>query len=185
MKSGPNRSAFTLTEVMIATALSAIALGGTIMLFISCLRGIRAGVADLMLARGMQIVQENIVRGVSSQAGLRSCNWSNIVVGPVGNGVLLTFNVDTNDWPTPQTNDDVYFTIQTNGGCNYYRQLPGSPSTLLGGLVSSNFTLQSLAFQKQVTSTGNVLIASVTLSFSTAGKTYTRNHTITTRIPNN
>jgi prepilin-type N-terminal cleavage/methylation domain-containing protein len=173
---------FTLPEVLIALTLSGVAITAVALMFIFTQKGIQAGVANFELAKEMRVVRENIVRGLATDAGIRSATWSNMTVGAItANKNALGYNVDTNLWPVAGGAGAVHYSIGVALGLNEYQTLPSSSTaTLLGSLISSNVTLQSIIFSLG----GNVVTAQVTLAYSTAGKTYTKSQAIVTRIPN-
>jgi len=183
MKPKSQRSGFTVPELLIAFVLSGVAITSVVTLFLFGQKGIQAGMANFELAKEMRIVRENIVRGFATDGGMRSASYGTVTVGPIMGGTKnsIAYNVDTNLWPTVSTADDVWYSIGTALGLNEYQRLPGfGSSTLMGSMISSNVGLQYMVFS----SGGNMVTANVTLVYSTAGKTYTKNQIIVTRIPN-
>jgi len=95
---------FTLIEMLIASGISLIALGGVITLFLTALETWTVGAAEIRLERNGRLLLEKIVRGPNGQAGLREAAASSVTIDADQAGI--SFLVDKNSEPTSTIADD-------------------------------------------------------------------------------
>ena len=87
------RHAFTMTELMMATALTALVLSQTGMALLSCLRMFEATVADMELSLQSRALREKLLYHIYTDGGLMSACQSGLVLvnatGSSGKGVTF------------------------------------------------------------------------------------------------
>ena len=169
---------FTLPELMIAMAISLMAIASVVSFFWVVQRDMQDATGRFLVARETRLLRENLVRGFSDYGGLRSAIWSNVTVNAGSNVTMLTFWVDTNTFADASAATRIQYGLSTNTdntGASLWRQ-----GTVLGGIQSSNFTLNSLTF---VAGTQSVT-AVMTVSCRIGSRGYTNTQTVATWIPN-
>ena len=107
---------FTLVEVLVASALAIIIMGGIITLFLTSIETWKVGAAEVKIERNGSLALEKMVRGSGGTSGLREANPRSVVIYAGGAGI--TFSVDKNDPPTSTLSDDttvrIYFEAENN-----------------------------------------------------------------------
>jgi hypothetical protein len=178
------KKGFTLAEVLIGSLITVMVLTGTMTLFVHYLWAIRNGVGSFMLTRSARAVREDILRGKGKGDGLREAVWDSITIsGSTTDIQNITFNVDTNNWPTSQTNDDIVYGLQASNKLYYTKQVP-SGATDYYVLQKGNFKVEKIAFSTESTSAGNFLITDITTSCTVGGCEFFHEQKIRTRILN-
>ncbi len=162
-----NNSGFTLVEVMVASLISMIILGGVVVLFLTSLDTWTVGGADIRLERCAGLMIEKVIRGVGGKYGLREADQTSIVVD-LG-GTRITFSVDKNDPPTYSISDDTTVSIYYDG---VNRRVIYDPDTSVSG---DQFEISRGAVVENVTFTHNGDMVDITVLLSdtvtTASKT--------------
>ena len=79
MKNLPHNAAFTLSEVLVAAALSSLILTMFLTLLVKTLEIWRDGMAHLQLSEHSRITRERILHGINGQFGLRHASRTQVI----------------------------------------------------------------------------------------------------------
>ena len=153
-----NNSGFTLVEILIASTISMVLLGGIMAVFLTSLNVWVMGSTDMSLERYGTLTLEKIVRGMGGRYGLREANGSTIAIDADGNGI--TFTVDKNDPPTSSAGDDTTVRVYldpSNGNMMY------DPDTSIAG-NAFNISREGVVRDITFTQNGDVISVDVWLS---------------------
>jgi hypothetical protein len=178
------KAGHTLPEVLIGTSLTVLVVSAAMTMFIHCVQAVNDAVADFLLVRQSRMVREDLLRGVGSDAGVRQAGWASIDITPASADIdTLSFNVDTNAWPTAVVSDDMIYGIQKNQSLQFYRQPPAGAGVLFD-ILGSKFEVKELDFEKETTANGEFLVAQLTTSINIGRREAVRTERIRTRILN-
>jgi prepilin-type N-terminal cleavage/methylation domain-containing protein len=99
-----NNSGFTLTELLLASAISVIAAVTILTVFMMANRTWSESTANVALQSNGRLILNQLARGNKGQYGLREANYSTLAVEEEGRSIR--FSVDQNEPPTYVTDDD-------------------------------------------------------------------------------
>ena len=156
MKTQPyNIAAFTLTELLVAAALSSLILAMFLTLLVKTLGVWRDGMARLQLSEHSRVTRERILHGLDGQFGLRHASRAQLI--------YATNQIAFSEVSTTATN---VFTLLLNAN---------QPAAYLNAAGLSRL-VQSRTFVDQVsiTTNGNILNIDLTLAMTNGWKKYTQ-----------
>ncbi len=136
---------FTLSEILIASAIAVIILAGLIAIYIMSLQTWSEGSSDAYLERNGNLIMEQLIRGRRGRYGLREATTGSIVIDADGNGI--TFGVDKNNTPTATTWDDTT--------CRFYlsnNRVMYDPDTSVPGdeeAVNTKGNVENITFRRE------------------------------------
>ena len=156
MKTQPyNTAAFTLSEVLVAAALSSLILAMFLTLLVKSLGVWRDGTARLQLSEYSRVTRERFLHGLDGQFGLRHASRAQVIYF---------------------TNQISFSEVSTNA-TNVFTLLLNANQSAAYSNASGQYRLsQSRTFVDQVniTNNGNILNIDLTLALTNGGKKYTQ-----------
>jgi len=158
LKTGPARNhnaGFTLSEVLVAAALSSLVMAMFLALLVKSLGLWRDGMARLQLSEHSHITRERVLHGINGQFGLRHANRAQVIYS----ASQITFS----EISTTATNN---FTLFLNKG----------QAAAYSDSAGQHRLLHSRTFVEQVsiTNSGNFLNIDLTLAMTNGWKKYTQ-----------
>ena len=132
----------------------------------------------MYLTAQSRMAREKLLRGLDGQYGLRQASSKafTITQGSGYSSDRLTFNVDPNDWPTPETTDDRLFSVEMD--YNHKLWARGSETALR--LFKPDVTTDIL----DLSSSGRTVRALISVTVRAGGKSYTNRQVIQTYLVN-
>lgn len=153
-----NNSGFTLAEILIASTISMVLLGGILAIFLTSLNTWILGSTDMSLERYGTFTLEKIVRGMGGRYGLREANGSTVAIDADANGI--TFTVDKNDPPTSSASDDTTVRVYLDSGNG---NMMYDPDTSIAG-NAVNISKEGVVKDITFTRNGDVITVDVWVS---------------------
>jgi len=150
-----NLAAFTLSEVLVAAALSALVLAMFMTLLVKSLGLWRDGMARLQLSEHSRITRERILHGINGQFGLRHASRANVIYS--------TNQIAFSEIATAVTNNFVLF-------LNVIQPAAYSDAAGLHRLIQG----RTFVDQASITNNGNILNIDLSLAMTNGGKKYTQ-----------
>lgn len=148
-----NADAFTLTEMLIASALSVLVFAMVLTLLLVSLSLWREGMARHQLSADSRIVRERILHGIDGQFGLRHAQRS-----------LITVTSDQIDFYDVASSNEFSLLWPSNRPPAYVDRSGTQP------LIRSGSVVDSIA----IAITNDILNIDLTLAITNAGKKYTQ-----------
>lgn len=146
-------AAFTLTEVLIASALSIVVVAMVLTLLVKNLEIWRSGMARMQLSEHSRLIRERVLHGINGQFGLRHARRSQLV--------CATDQVLFND---VATSNAMILVLASNQPASYL-DYTGTNRIVRGGTV-----VEKIA----ITNEGNILNINLTLAVTSKGKKYSQ-----------
>ncbi|MBA4387089.1 MAG: hypothetical protein C0404_03850 [Verrucomicrobia bacterium] len=158
------KHAFTLTEVMMATAITTMVLALVLAMLVGVLRTWNGSSANLELSSQGRLLRERLLHGIQGEFGLRHADRGSIIY--TTNTLQFQDSESTNRFTVLlQTNQP--FRIQNAAGSNVFSTPP-------------NILVESSA----VTCASNILIMNLVLSINDGRKVWTQSQQIRTYLLN-
>lgn len=185
MKIQNTKSGFTLTEVMVGSFIGIMIMGAAMTTLIHCYHGVRQGMAEYGLVTAIRLAREGINRGMGVQGGLTDAFWDSIGTSAASNGMRqVTYNVETNMWYTTNVSDNLWCIIEPGKGIKHGTRPPGQAKTDYFSILDDKFTLTALDVARNVATEGVFTETDFSVAISLAGRQFSRNHKLSTRILN-
>ena len=156
MKTQPyNTAAFTLSEVLVAAALSSLVLAMFLTLLVKSLGVWRDGTARLQLSEHSRITRERVLHGLDGQFGLRHASRAQVIYS---------------------TNQIAFSEVTTNATNAFALLLNAKQPASYSNAISQYRLIQSRTFVDQVSiaTNGNILNINLTLAMTNGWKKYTQ-----------
>lgn len=156
MKTQPsNTAAFTLSELLVAAALSSMILAIFLTLLVKTLGVWRDGTARLQLSEHSRVTRERILHGLDGQFGLRHASRAQVIYA---------------------TNQITFSEISATGSNAFILLLNANQPATYSDAVGQYRLIKSRTFVNQVsiTNNGNILNIDLTLAMTNGWKKYTQ-----------
>lgn len=165
MKTKNHNAGFTLSEVLVAAALSSLVLAMFLTLLVKTLGLWRDGMARLQLSEHSRVTRERVLHGINGQFGLRHASRAQLI--------YTTNQISFSEVSTTATN---VFTLLLKAN---------QPATY-SNAVGQYRLIQSRTFVDQVSiaTNGNILNIDLTLAMTNGWKKYTQPQRIRTYMLN-
>jgi len=149
----PRNTGFTLTELLIASALSIMVVAMVLTLLVKNLEIWRDGMARLQLSEHSRIVRERVLHGINGQFGLRHARRSQLVCAK----------------------DQVLFNDVSSSNAMILVLASNQPPTWLDSTGTNNIVRGSTFVDSiDLSTNGNILNIDLTLAVTSKGKKYTQ-----------
>ena len=143
---------FTITEILVATSVIALLVGGTIAIYIRCLKVWEEGSMEASLQRNANTTMEKMVRGIDGMDGIREAK---LVALPNANTIQYTSGIDSKERSFYLNGSQIMYDPDTSISGDEYsitdnvRTSPaGLTFTISGNLVSINLGMEGRIMDK-------------------------------------
>ena len=152
MNKMPHNSAFTLTEVLVASALSVLVVAMVLTLLVKNLEVWRDSMARLQLSEHSRIIRERVLHGINGQFGLRHARRSQLAY----------------------TTDQILFNDVTSSNVMILILASNQPAAWLDYTGTNSIRNGTVVDKIALSTNGNILNIDLTLAIISKGKKYSQ-----------
>ena len=152
MKTAKHQAAFTLTEVLVASALSVIVVTMSLTLLVKNLEIWRDSMARLQLSEHSRIIRERVLHGINGQFGLRHARRSQLAY----------------------TTDQILFNDVTSSNVMILILASNQPAAWLDYTGTNSIRNGTVVDKIALSTNGNILNIDLTLAIISKGKKYSQ-----------
>ncbi len=152
MKTAKHQAAFTLTEVLVASALSVIVVTMALTLLVKNLEIWRDSMARLQLSEHSRIIRERVLHGINGQFGLRHARRSQLAY----------------------TTDQILFNDVTSSNVMILILASNQPAAWLDYTGTNSIRDGTVVDKIALSTNGNILNIDLTLAIISKGKKYSQ-----------
>ena len=152
MKTAKHQAAFTLTEVLVASALSVMVVTMVLTLLVKNLEVWRDSMARLQLSEHSRIVRERVLHGINGQFGLRHARRSQLAY----------------------TTDQILFNDVTSSNVMILILASNQPAAWLDYTGTNSIRNGTVVDKIALSTNGNILNIDLTLAIISKGKKYSQ-----------
>jgi len=152
MKTAKHQAAFTLTEVLVASALSVMVVTMSLTLLVKNLEIWRDSMARLQLSEHSRIIRERVLHGINGQFGLRHARRSQLAY----------------------TTDQILFNDVTSSNVMILILASNQPAAWLDYTGTNSIRDGTIVDKIALSTNGNILNIDLTLAIISKGKKYSQ-----------
>ena len=152
MKTAKHQAAFTLTEVLVASALSVMVVTMSLTLLVKNLEIWRDSMARLQLSEHSRIIRERVLHGINGQFGLRHARRSQLAY----------------------TTDQILFNDVTSSNVMILILASNQPAAWLDYTGTNSIRNGTVVDKIALSTNGNILNIDLTLAIISKGKKYSQ-----------